>query len=125
MFYAGINSADELVLLKNSDSRWGNEVLRYATEDEKQVLFNKMKEQNLRWNSEEKQIEHIMWRAIPSKEYYCVSDQGILLIDNENDHFVDKGRYKFGNYFRTEEQAKEAAKRIQETLLDYHEELGE
>lgn len=33
--------------------------------------------------------------------------------------------YNCGNYFRTEEQAEEAAKRIKEVLFNYHEEIGE
>ena len=37
--------------------------IRYATEEEKQLLFDKMKEQGLKWNSEEKRVEKIRWRA--------------------------------------------------------------
>ena len=36
---------------------------RLATDEEKQLLFDKMKEQGLRWNAEEKRVEHIRWRA--------------------------------------------------------------
>lgn len=30
-----------------------------------------------------------------------------------------------GNYFKNKEQAEEAAKRVKETLRNYHEEIGE
>ena len=37
--------------------------VRLATDKEKQFLFNKMEEQCLRWNAEEKRVEKIRWRA--------------------------------------------------------------
>ena len=46
-----------------------NEV-RLATEEEKQFLFDKMKEQGLRWNAEEKRVEKMRWRAEEGEEYY-------------------------------------------------------
>ena len=41
------------------------------------------------------------------------------------DYITDYYRYNFGNYFHTEEQTKEAARRVKETLRKYHEEIGE
>lgn len=98
---------------------------RLATEEEKQQLFAKMKEQGLRWNAEEKRVEKIRWRAEDGKEYYYVGNQGILMVDKEDGHCADKNRYEFGNYFRTSEQAEEAAKRMKEVLRKYHEEIEE
>lgn len=43
----------------------------------------------------------------------------------ENNNCIDEDLYEFGNYFRTEEQAEEAAKRVKETLRNYHEEIKE
>ena len=43
---------------------------RLATEEEKQLLFDKMKEQGLKWNAEEKRVEKIRWRA-KKGEAYC------------------------------------------------------
>lgn len=98
---------------------------RLATEEEKQLLFDKLKEQGLRWNAEEKRVEKIRWRAENGKEYYYVGNQGSVVIDIEGDYCVDENRHKSGNYFRTEEQAKEAAKRMKEVLRKCHEEIGE
>lgn len=98
---------------------------RLATEEEKQLLFDKMKEQGLRWNSEEKRVEQIRWRAEDGKEYCYVGNQGSVMVDREDGHLVDEKRHKSGNYFRTSAQAEEAAKRMKEVLRKYHEEIGE
>lgn len=98
---------------------------RLATEEEKQLLFDKMKEQGLRWNAEEKRVENIRWRAKKGKEYYYVGNQGSVMIDIEGDYCIDEKRHKSGNYFRTKEQAEEAAKRMEEVLCKFHEEIGE
>ena len=98
---------------------------RLATEEEKQLLLDKMKEQGLCWNAEEKRVEKIRWRAKKGKEYYYVGNQGSVMIDIEGDYCIDEKRHKSGNYFRTKEQAEEAAKRMEEVLCKYHEEIGE
>lgn len=103
---------------------------RLATDEEKQLLFDKMKEKGLKWNAEEKRVEKIRWRAEEGKIYYYVSNEmnvsstrcpkeGEYLYDHEGSSFLSY------NYFRTIEQAKEAAKRVKDTLMKYHEEIGE
>lgn len=113
-------------LFNSSYSLWNeHHVWRLATEEEKQLLFDKMKEQGLKWNAEKKRVETIRWRAEDGKEYYYVGNQGILMVDKEDGVCADENRYKFSNYFRTSEQAEEAAKRVEEVLCKYHEEIGE
>lgn len=124
-YYVGINADGLLSVNDSSSSRWGCYDLSYATEEEKQLLFDKMKEQGLKWNDEEKRVENIRRRAKYDEKYYYVSTEGIVLEDKEGGHIIDDNRYKFGNYFRTKEQAEEAAKRIKEVLFKYHEEIGE
>nr|DAQ14381.1 MAG TPA: hypothetical protein [Caudoviricetes sp.] len=101
------------------------EDVRHATEEEKQFLFAKMKEQGLRWNAEEKRVEKIRWRAEDGRIYFCIDNQGIVIVDKECGYYVDKNRHEYGNYFHTKEQAEEAAKRVKETLKKFHEEIGE
>lgn len=113
-------------LFNSSYSLWNeHHVWRLATEDEKQKLFDKMKEQGLLWNAEKKRVEMMRWRAEDGEEYYYVGNQGNLMVDREDGVCADQNRYLFNNYFRTEEQAKEAAKRVKEVLCKFHEELGE
>lgn len=124
-YYIGIDVCGQLSFSESLSDRWCNDDLSYATEEEKQLLFDEMKEQGMRWNAEEKRVEKIGWRVEDGKKYYYVDNQGIIMIDTEDGHDFDKNRYEFGNYFHTEEQAKEAAERVKETLRKYHEEIGE
>lgn len=125
-YYIGLDSLSSIFLPKCKDARWGNGTLRYATNEEKQLLFDKMKEQGLKWNAEEKRVEKIRWRAKSGKYYFSFSGTTFNL-DCYTECFArdDTNLYNCGNYFRTKEQAEEAAKRVKETLRKYHEEIGE
>lgn len=125
LFYAGINADGNLLINDSSYGRWGNEILSYATEEEKQLLFDKMKEQGLRWNAEEKRVEKIRWRAKGGERYFYVYNQGSVTVYKDDGYHVDENLYEYGNYFHTREQAEEAARRIKEVLHKYHEEIGE
>lgn len=108
----------------NSDD-WFTNKFRLATEDEKQALFDKMKAQGLRWNAEEKKVEKIRWRADVGVKYYFVDSLLDVLHIEECWSNICNKHYSARNYFRTEEQAEEAAERIKEVLFKYHEEIGE
>ena len=107
------------------DKVWCSKSFRYATEEEKQLLFDKMEEQGLKWNAEEKQVEKIRWRAKKGGYYYFIDvNLTVKSIDDTYSTF-DNELWDAFNYFRTKEQAEEAAKRVRETLRKYHEEIGE
>ena len=122
-FYIGIDFANVLRTFCD-DEYYDARRLHHATEEEKQLLFEKMKEQYLRWNAEEKRVEHIRWRAKKGERYYSINlvMQSIRFI--ESGDICDNGLWNALVYFRTEEQAKEAVKRVKETLRQYHEEIG-
>lgn len=101
------------------------EEARHATEEEKQLFFDKMKEQGLKWNAEEKRVEKVRWRASFDERYYYINHLLDCHSDIEDSHIFNKERWKMGNYFKNKEQAEEAAKRVKETLRNYHEEIGE
>lgn len=109
-----------------SDKLWHSASFRHATDEEKQILFDKMKEQGLRWNAEEKRVEKIRWRA-KRGEHYFVLYRTAFEVDCYTESFdeIDAKLYNCGNYFRTKEQAEEAAKRVKEVLHKFHEEIGE
>lgn len=113
-------------MMHNYNNGWNTRYFRHATEEEKQLLFDKMKEQGLRWNAEEKRVEKIRWRANEGDSYYFtdITDASVLS-NHEADDKIDYILWRSYNYFRTEEQAREAARRIKETLRKYHEEIGE
>ena len=93
-----------------------------ATEEERQLLFDKMEEQGLRWNAEDKQVEKIRWRAKEGEDYYCITERGHVVGDEEGGLPEDIERYEFGNYFRTREQAEQAADAVKMALMKFHEE---
>lgn len=123
--YACLNF-DGKVLISN-DTEWSTLPAGWhiATEEERQLLFDKMAEQGLRWNAEEKRVEKIRWRAKYNGVYYFITFNG--KIDSENDMYcaLDNQRYNFGNYFRTRKQDEKAGEAVRETLRKFHEENEE
>lgn len=120
--YACLNF-DGKVLISN-DTEWSTNPAGWhiATEEERQLLFDKMAEQGLRWNAEEKRVEKIRWRANDKRAYYCIRDQGGIMVNYEAGFPADEDKWEFGNYFRTSEQAEKATKAVRETLKKFHEE---
>ncbi|MBF1517372.1 hypothetical protein [Prevotella pallens] len=110
---------------RSSNKGWNSAAFRHATEEEKKQLFDKMKEQDLRWNAEEKRVEKLLWRADAGEEYYFINSSLKVIKIEECWSVLCSEHYSANNYFRTKEQAEEAAKRVKETLRNYHEEIGE
>lgn len=126
--YYVCHTADYVIDVSTKDSLFFcgyKKGVRLATEEEKQFLFDKMKEQGLRWNAEEKRVEKIRWRAKKGEAYYRLDFIGNIFCETDRRVKVDYVSYHTLNYFRTSEQATEAAKRMKEVLRKYHEEIGE
>jgi len=125
-YYLGIDTYNSLSICTNPNYHWGKGSFRYATKEEKQLLFDKMKEKGLKWNAEEKKVEKIKWRAECGEKYYRIDLFGNVFCEVENGRIaIDNVFYDMSNYFHTKEQAQEAAKRMKEVLLKYREEIGE
>lgn len=107
-------------LLWNESHPW-----RLATDEEKQLLFDKMKEKGLRWNAKEKRVEKIRWRAKKGEGYYFIDNSVHIPSHQEDYDGVDNQLWNAYNYFRTREQAKKAAEAVRETLRKFHEENEE
>lgn len=124
-YYIGLDVLNCITLPNCTDARWGNGTLLHATEEEKQLLFDKMKEQGLKWNDEEKRVENIRWKAKKGEEYHFMNTDFTTVNTTELDDDIDTNRYSALNYFHTQEQTIEAAERVKETLRNYHEEIKE
>lgn len=124
-YYVGVDVCKLLSISTSPSNRWCYSNLSYATEEEKQLLFDKMKEQDLRWNAEEKRVEKLLWRADAGEEYYFINSSLKVMKIEECWSILCSEHYSASNYFHTKEQAEEAAKRVKETLRKYHEEIGE
>lgn len=113
-FYAGVNYYDVLFICSNDGARWGCDIPRHATEEEKQRLLDALKEQGLQWNAETKTMERIRRRAKKGEDYLMVGARGGLLEFTENNDDFDNKVFNSGNYYLLEEleQAEEDAKAV-------------
>ena len=83
--------------------------INLATPEEKQVMDTILSYCNVIWNSIKYKLEQKRWRAEKSEPYYYITDTGGIEKANENNHNWNNDHYQFGNYFRTEQQAKDKA----------------
>ena len=124
-YYVGLDVCNQISISESPSNRWSNNDLSYSTEEEKQLLFDKMKEQGLKWNAEEKRVEKIRWRAKKGGYYYFIDvNLTVKSIDDTYSTF-DNELWDALNSFRTKEYTAEAARRVKEVLRKYHEEIGE
>lgn len=91
--------------------------LRHATEEEKQQLFDALAKEGKKWNAEKKCIEDLKpkrWRAEYGGKYWYLDEYFLPYEDTDYDYNIDRNRNKAGNYFQTEQQAKDFAERIKQ-----------
>lgn len=103
------------------------DVLRHATPEEAQLLWDALAKKGKRWNPETMQVEEIKkerWRAENDGIYYSVdiSTTRLVYYLEECGDAVDNRNYTSGNYFQTEEQAQRAADRLKAELDKFWEE---
>ena len=67
---------------------------------------------NVIWNSIKYKLKQKRWRAEKSEPYYYITDTGGINKANENNYNWNNNHYQFGNYFRTEQQAKDKAEQL-------------
>lgn len=115
MFYVGLDVFMQ-ICESTTNSRFGNADPILATAEEKQLLFDKMREKGLQWNAKEKRIEKERWRAPIGEQYFYLLDNFVVDSHFEANDKIDCGLYDLGNYFRTKEQAEKAVGVIKEAL---------
>ena len=105
--------------------------IRLATDEEKEILFDKMKEQRLYWDAKNYNVFLERWRAENNGAYYFVNAKFEVEIAYDKYSSKDDYLYAIGNYFCDEYDAKSIAMRLVETtnklqyiLLQYHDKLG-
>lgn len=92
--------------------------MRNATDSEKQLLFDKLKEKCLMFDGE----NVVRWRAENGCNYCCLSSSRIDTRSDES-FFYDNESYNIGNYFTTREMAEEFQKQYLELLKNFHKNL--
>jgi hypothetical protein len=101
---------------KNSWAVYANP--RLATESEKQLLFDKLKEKCLMFDGE----NVVRWRAENGCNYCCLSSSRIDTRSEES-FFSDNENYNIGNYFPTKEMAEAFQKQYIDLLNNFHKNL--
>ena len=101
---------------KNSWAVYANP--RLATDSEKQLLFDKLKEKCLMFDGK----DVVRWRAENGENYYCLSSSRIDTRSEES-FFSDNENYNIGNYFPTRELAEAFQKQYIELLNNFHKNL--
>lgn len=88
---------------------------RPATEEERKMFHDALKEKVLRWNAEEKRVEKLpRWRAEENNDYYYIGIDAQVGNDTECGHISNEACYSVGNYFKTEEAAERVAEQVRE-----------
>ena len=91
------------------------DTLRPSTEEEKRELLDALAKEGKRWNAETKQIEALpRWRADINEAYFYISSTCCIMEEKECHCYKDRGRYRVGNYFKTNEAAEKVAEKIQD-----------
>lgn len=104
--YCGIDTTDS-IYISDEDLPWTRNIVRPATYEERQLLFNKLEEKNYKWDTDTLTLSKIQkrWRdkeGIKMNGYYIGSDATIYNYDNG---VLCRNSY---NVFATEKQAKSA-----------------
>lgn len=89
---------------------------RYATESEKQVFLEELKEAGYTWNTEKKCLEKYVWKPKYGEIYYYINAD--LKVHNRifYNTIFDDNVIDVNNCFQTEEQAEKKAKELREIL---------
>ena len=105
--------------------------IRLATDKEKEILFDKMKEQRLYWDAKNYNVFLERWRAENNGTYYFVNANFKVEKTYDTYSSIDDYLFDIGNYFCDEYDAKSIAMMLVETtnklksiLLQYHDKLG-
>ena len=103
------------------DPTYAYETIRLATDSEKQLLFDKLKEKCLMFDGK----DVVRWRAGRFKEYYNVYGSGLVSLSKDAYIVGDEHerRYNIGNYFPTREMAEAFQKQYIELLNNFHKNL--
>ena len=97
------------------DNKDKDDLINLCTEDEKKEIEEKVKAINEKYGLKKR------WRAEYSKNYFYINEMFKIKFDTESYWDIDNKRYENGNYFRTEQDAKEYMEYIKHKSLEWHE----
>lgn len=103
---------------KNDWASYGR-TCRIATEEEKQLLFDKLREKCLMFDGE----NVVRWRAKMDGAYFFLIDTNRIDWEIDRIGSASSVRYNIGNYFPTKEMAEAFQKQYIELLNNFHKNL--
>ena len=95
------------------------ETIRLSNEEEKQLLFDKLKEKCLMFDGE----NVVRWRTNRNGKYFYLPGDGDIAETEDDMSNWDDGAYYIGNYFPTREMAEAFQKQYLELLNNFHKNL--
>ena len=114
-----VGNLDCLVSVNGILYRVNKNDISEASEYENYKIQKFLDDNNLVIDYAKKEILKKRWRAEKQETFYYISEYGIVLSAVETLNTCDDCIYKYGNYFRTKEQAEKAAKEIREVFKRY------
>ena len=93
--------------------------VRYATEEEKQKLFDKLKEEGLEFDFEKKELVKLRWKPKHSEEYHYPFFDVFKFTSSSyvwDGEFFDDAMYDKGWVFRTKEECEQFCKKLNKAI---------
>lgn len=92
---------------------------RYATEEEKQKLFQAIADEGLEWDVEKRQFVKMKWKPKYKEFYFRIIFEHAVIIPHRTywtDDICDKAFYQKGWCFKTKEECQEFCDRLNKAL---------
>jgi hypothetical protein len=93
---------------------------RYATEEEKQKLFDKLKEEGYEWDANKKELVKVKWKPKYNEEYWCpswlYSDGIIPYFAQWSNSKADNIYQNKGWVFRTKEECEQFCSKLNNVI---------
>ena len=93
--------------------------VRYATEEEKKKLFDKLAEAGYEWDAEKKELVKLKWKPLFGQLYHIPSLYGAEIKVSKicwREDEVDKGYYNKGWCFKTKEECQAFCAKLNEAI---------
>ena len=92
---------------------------RYATEEEKQKLFDELAKEGLEWDAEKKQLVKLKWKSKHKEFYFRIIFEHSVITPFRTywtDDSIDNAYYQKGWCFKTKEECQEFCNRLNKTI---------
>jgi hypothetical protein len=108
--FAEFWTMDTIFNINDEIPTFASDTFRPATDEEKQLLFSKLKEKGKRFNAEKMCIEDDVWKPEYRGNYYFIGTEGNIFSTTYTSSNADKHRFSTGNCFKTVEAAEKVDK---------------